>query len=121
MVLPTHTITYSWGFLLSLRYNVNTTEMDTLPNAHLPPNGRLKTKKHGSRGGVRNRLQKQGSRHPLPVITLSNIRSLNNKMDEVTLLIKWEEEEDFRRSNLICFTETRLNEDCNMDIEGFGH
>ena len=65
-----------------------------------------KSKKRGSRGGVRERLKKRGSRHPLPTITPSNVRALQNKMDELTALVRFDG--DFRRSNLMCFTETWL-------------
>lgn len=45
-------------------------------------------KKRGSRGGIRNRLRRRGSRLPLPAITLSNVRSLHNKMNELSALTK---------------------------------
>ena len=45
-----------------------------------------KIKKRRSREGVRGRLKKRGSRHPLPTITLSNVHALQNKMDELTAL-----------------------------------
>ena len=57
---------------------------------------------------MRERLKKRGSRHPLPAITLSNVRTLQNKMDELTALVRFDG--DFRRSNLMCFTETWLTE-----------
>ena len=47
-------------------------------------------KKRGSRGGVRNILKKRGCRLPLPAITLSNVRSLQNKMDELSALTKYD-------------------------------
>ena len=47
-------------------------------------------KKRGSRGGVRNRLKKRGCRLPLPAITLSNVRSLQNKMDELLALTNYD-------------------------------
>lgn len=51
------------------------------------------------------------------MVTLSNVRFLNNKMDEVALQVK--QEEEFRSSNLICFMETWLNENYSVDTEGF--
>lgn len=42
-------------------------------------------KKLGSRGGVRHRLWGRRRRFPLPVITLSNVRSVSNKLDELAL------------------------------------
>lgn len=68
-----------------------------------------KIKKRGSRGGVRERLKRRGSRHPLPVITFSNVRSLSNKMNELTAKIQYDNE--FRQSSLICFTESWLKEE----------
>lgn len=50
--------------------------------------------------------------------TQSNVRSLNNKMEEITMHLKFAK--DFRRSNLICFTETWLHEDSTeIDIESY--
>ena len=77
-----------------------------------------KNKKRGSRGGARERLNKRGSRHPLPTITLSNVRALQNKTDELTALVRFDG--DFRRSSLMCFTETWLIEDIdNILVPGF--
>lgn len=115
----THIITYSRETLLSLRGDVS-----SLPrNISLPLDCRCilrrktKQKKRGSRRGIRNRLRRRGSRHPLPVMTLSNVRSLNNKLDELSLLLRYDE--DFRRSNLICLTETWLNDQCAVELPGY--
>lgn len=111
--------TYSQKFLLSCRDNANSLGADIiLPHDLLRMRmKKKKIKKRGSRGGIKNRLRRRGSRHPLPVITLSNVRSLNNKLDELMLHINYDG--DFRRSNLICFTETWLKQDSNVDIEGY--
>jgi hypothetical protein len=69
---------------------------------------RKKQKKRGSRGGVRNRLRRKGSRLPLPTVTLTNARALVNKMDELTALVR--HDGDYRRSNLLCVTETWLDD-----------
>ena len=73
-----------------------------------------KSKKHGSRGGVREWLKKRGSRHPLPIISLSNVRALQNKMDELMALVRFDG--DFRRSSLMCFTDTWLTEDTDNSL-----
>ncbi len=65
-------------------------------------------KKRGSRGGVRHRLWKCRSRFPLPVITLSNVHSVSNKLDELKLRTGYDRE--FRQSNLVCLTETWLKD-----------
>ncbi|KAL6466262.1 hypothetical protein MHYP_G00263950 [Metynnis hypsauchen] len=77
-----------------------------------------KRKKRGSRGGIRNRLKRRGSRFPLPTIALSNVRSVQNKMTELATLVKYDR--DFSKANLICFTETWLTEDVtNIELEGY--
>ena len=67
---------------------------------------------------MRERLKKRGSRHNLPTITLSNVRALRKKRDELTALVRIDG--DFRRSNLMCFTETWLTENTdNILVPGF--
>lgn len=67
-----------------------------------------------------NRLRRwrRGSRYPLPVITLSNVRSCNNKLHELPARAAFEE--DFRRCNLVCFTEMWLKQD-NIDVNVDGY
>nr|XP_055073494.1 uncharacterized protein LOC129453317 [Misgurnus anguillicaudatus] len=76
-----------------------------------------KAKKRGSRGGVRARLRRRGSRFPLPVITLSNVRSLNNKVEELAARVNFET--DFKLCNLICLTETWLKPETAVYIDGY--
>ena len=64
---------------------------------------------------MRNRLKKSGYRPPHPAITLSNVRSIRNKMDEHSTLIM--HDSDYRRSSLLCFSETWLSE----QITDVGH
>lgn len=71
----------------------------------------------GSRGGIRNRLRRRGSRLPLPAITLSNVRSLNNKMTELSALIQYNS--DYRQTSLFCFTESWLSQGTDIHIDGF--
>ncbi|KAK7899635.1 hypothetical protein WMY93_020488 [Mugilogobius chulae] len=113
------TITYSRETLLSMRDNASVLPGDLVlpPDCRLILRQRRKKKRRGSRGGIRNRLKRRGSRHPLPVITLSNVRSLNNKLDELLLLVR--HDEDFRRSNLICLTETWLNDQSEVELPGY--
>jgi hypothetical protein len=80
--------------------------------------GKKKKKKRGSRGGVRNRLRRRGSRLPLPTVSLTNARSLSNKMDELTVLVR--HDGDYRRCNLFCVTETWLSEEKDIgELEGY--
>ena len=96
---------YPHAFLVSLQHK---------PLSCIPPdirydfcNGTKKNKKRGSRGGIKNRLRRRGGKLPMPSITLTNARSLNNKMDELCALIK--HDSDYRMSNLVCVTETWFN------------
>ena len=117
-------IFYDRDFLLSLKDKVYNpyTEVLTSDSVLASENNtkKKKNKKRGSRGGVKNRLKRNGIRTPLPAIILSNLRSINNKIDELTALSKFDK--DFRESALICFTETWLTdkeEHENINIEGF--
>ena len=76
-----------------------------------------KKKKRGSRGGILERLKRRGSRFPLPTITFSNCRSIYKKQDEITTLVQ--HDKDFRRCNLMCYTETWLDENKTLDITGY--
>lgn len=67
-------------------------------------------RRRGKRGGVRNRLRKRGFRPSLPVITLSNVRSLHNKVDEIRALKRYCNY--FRNSGMICLTETCMMAIC---------
>ena len=56
--------------------------------------------------------------YPLPTSTLSNVRPLQKKQDELTALVRIDG--DFGRSNLMCFTETWLTENTdNILVPGF--
>ena len=91
------------------------------PDFGLDFSGKIKKKskkKRGSRGGVRNRLKRNGYRPPLPSITLSNVRSIQNKLDELSALLR--HDCDYRRSSLLCFTETWWSENnADYEIEGY--
>lgn len=107
-------LTYTRDQLLSLRHPVIwDSDLDSVNKfPELRNTGtriRTRLKKRGSRGGVRERIRRRGSRHPLPVITFSNVRSLSNKMNELLAKVRYDSE--FRQSNLICFTESWLKED----------
>ena len=126
-----HILTYTREYLLSLNIQhdtdtpapafifdmTNTTRKDNNSNGS-GNNNNKRRKKRGSRGGIQNRLKRRGCRLPLPAITFSNVRSLQNKMDEISALSKLDG--NFRRSSLLCFTETWLNEDIsNTDLTGY--
>lgn len=87
IILPP-AFTYSWEFLLSCRDNANSLGTSiVLPHDLLRVRTKKeKIKKRGSKGGIKNRLRRWGSRYPQLVIMLSNVRSLNNKLDELNAL-----------------------------------
>ncbi|GFR76969.1 hypothetical protein ElyMa_005813200 [Elysia marginata] len=79
-----------------------------------------KKKKRGSWGGIRNRLRRRGARLPMPSVTLTNAQSLVNKMDHLQALVK--NDGGYRRSNIICVTETWFSEEKLHnpdDIDGY--
>ena len=96
---------YSREYLLNLQYGPNMLPPNLDFNVHKIT--RYKTK-CGSRGGVRNHLEKYGYRPSLPAITISNVRSIRNKMDELSTLHMHDSYN--RRKSLLYFTETCLTE-----------
>lgn len=101
-------LTYTRDQLLTLQTQVRSWRRKTQ---------RTKIKKRGSRGGVFERLRRCGSRFPLPTITLSNVRSLNNKIEELTARLT--HETDFQQCNLICLTDTRLKPETTVSVDGY--
>ena len=68
----------------------------------------FRRRRRGKHAGTLVKLRKRGFRTALPSIHLANVRSLNNKMDELLLLNR--RNSDFCRSAALCFTETWLSE-----------
>ncbi|CAM4639073.1 unnamed protein product [Leuciscus chuanchicus] len=79
-------------------------------------------RKRGRRGGVRQRLRRQGYRRiPLPTVILANVQSLRNKVDELQANVKFLTE--YSSACLLAFTETWLKEhdlQSDLEIDGFG-
>ncbi|KAK3537985.1 hypothetical protein QTP70_026510, partial [Hemibagrus guttatus] len=81
---------------------------------------KVKSRRRGKRSGVLVQLRRRGLRTPLPGIFLSNVRSLCNKMDELTLQMN--KNRDFPTSCVLCFTETWLCDlipDSVLQLGGF--
>ena len=82
----------------------------------------LGTRKRGRRGGVRQRLKRQGHRRmPLPTVILGNVQSLCSKFDKlqanVTHLV------EYKSACVLALTESWLKDhdlQSNLEIEGFG-
>ncbi len=69
-------------------------------------NPRRRRKHRGRRAGIRYRLRKRAHSPPLPSILLANVRSLENKMDDLRARISFQR--DIRDCNIFCLTETWL-------------
>lgn len=79
-------------------------------------------RKRGRRGGVRQRLKRQGHRRiPLPTVILANVQSLRNKVDELQANVKFLTE--YKNACLLALTETWLKDhdvQSDLEIDGFG-
>ncbi|KAI4891376.1 hypothetical protein NFI96_006358 [Prochilodus magdalenae] len=64
--------------------------------------------KRGKRAGVLARLKANADRPPIPSLFLSNVRSLDNKLD--LLRLRMSVSEEMRNCAVICLTETWLND-----------
>ena len=53
----------------------------------------------------------------LPSILLANVQSLDNKLDEVGSQISYQW--DIKNCNILCFTESWLNDDMNIQLAGY--
>ncbi len=91
-------VIYSREQLLALKY----TTMSSVPRMDIPVD--LRRRRRGCRVGVKCRLKKRRYKPSLPVVIMGNVRSLGNKMEELTALARtqWE----YRECSFMCFTET---------------
>ncbi|GFS14147.1 endonuclease domain of the non-LTR retrotransposon LINE-1 [Elysia marginata] len=83
--------------------------------------GKLKPRKRGKKGGVRARFRRRAFRPQLPAIVTGNVRSINNKIDELTSCTQYLSE--YREAGDICITETWLSKtstDSSIAIDGHG-
>ncbi|KAI4900722.1 hypothetical protein NFI96_009191 [Prochilodus magdalenae] len=69
---------------------------------------RRRRRKRGKRGGLHARLKARASRPPLPSLLLANVRSLENKLDELRARITSQRE--VRECCALIFSETWLSE-----------
>ncbi len=116
-------ITYGKGTLLDIGHRYTNLFQDTLSsnpswpleilrnaeenNGHLhnPPRRRIK-KHHGKRAGIHNTLRKRAHSPPLPSILVTNVQSLENKMDDLKARISFQR--DIRDCNILCLSEIWL-------------
>ncbi len=76
-------------------------------NGHSNNPPRRRIKKHRRKcAGIRNRLRKRAHHPPLPSILLTNVQSLENKMDDLRARISFQQ--DIRDCSILCLSETWL-------------
>jgi len=98
---PRGSIVYTRDQLLNLRLCGGAGGRPNIPRE-------LRRKNWGCRAGRRRWLKKRRYRPYLPYIVMGNVRSLVNKMDELTSLTR--SESVFREGSVMCFTETWLHD-----------
>lgn len=104
---------YSRDQLLGLRQHSRAGVQHDIP-------AEIKRRYRGCRAGKARRLKKKRFRPALPSVVMGNVRSLANKMDELTMLTR--KEKIFRECSVMCFTETWLHKnipDPVVDLNGF--
>ena len=70
---------------------------------------RIKKRKRGRKGGVKERARRRRRRPVLPVLVTGNARSLNNKIDELDACTKYMHE--YRDASLLAFSESWFKSD----------
>ena len=109
----------SVGTCISVEYSVRTDidkmnhtpailELNDQAKTKTNQNTSVKRRKRGQRGGIRVKCRRRGQRGYLPPIVTGNVRSLHNKIEELTGCC--EHLYQFRECSLMCFTETWLND-----------
>ena len=101
--------------------HLSTAAFDFQMPSDIPPEMRKRHRKRGKRGGVRTRCRRRGPRVPVPTVVSGNVRSLRNKMDELTALRRWNFAH--HEASMLCLSETWLQENKDPDtayaMDGF--
>ena len=63
------------------------------------------------------RIRRRSNNPPLPSILLPNVQSLDNKIDELRRRLNYQQ--DIKNCNILCFTESWLNDDINIQLAGY--
>ncbi|KAI4892795.1 hypothetical protein NFI96_002483, partial [Prochilodus magdalenae] len=110
----TRRIVYSRDQLLALR------KTPPLFTSRLEIPAELRRPYRGCRAGNKRRERKRRYKPCLPSIIMGNVRSLANKTDELSALIRTQRE--YRECSILCFTESWLNQnvpDSHVHLNGF--
>ncbi|GFR98624.1 endonuclease domain of the non-LTR retrotransposon LINE-1 [Elysia marginata] len=98
--IPVRKITYSTAMLRFLQPNA-----PRLPAIDL---SFVKARKRGRKGGIKVKHHRRGPRPFLPSVLMGNVRSLQNKTDELYSLTRYDQ--NFRHAQIITLTETWLHD-----------
>ncbi|XP_032423388.1 uncharacterized protein LOC116723007 [Xiphophorus hellerii] len=77
-------------------------------------------RRRGCRSGAKRRGKRRRHKPAIPAIIVGNVRSLGNKTDEITALVRTQK--DYRECSIFCFTETWLHSlipDSSVEVPGF--
>ena len=78
---------------------------------------RRKQRFHGKRSGCLVRIRRGVANLPLPSVLLAKVQLLENKCDELKAHVSYQR--DIENCNILCFTESWLNNDIkNIQLEG---
>ncbi|GFR88746.1 endonuclease domain of the non-LTR retrotransposon LINE-1 [Elysia marginata] len=80
----------------------------------------LKVRKRGRKGGIKVKHQRRGFKPFLPCVVTGNVRSLQNKTDELYSLCRFNA--NYRQASIITLTETWLHDNIpssTCDVENF--
>ncbi|KAF7664853.1 hypothetical protein LDENG_00161750 [Lucifuga dentata] len=111
---------YNSGIVYTRKQLIDLNKPAVLRGVRLEIPKELRKRRRGCRAGVKRREKKRKYRPYLPSITMGNVRSLMNKVDELAVLTRSQKE--YRECSLMCFTETWLHDhihDSNVTITGF--
>ncbi|XP_053493480.1 uncharacterized protein LOC128615428 [Ictalurus furcatus] len=101
-------------------------ELLALSNTRILPTERpvipeeIRRRRRGSRAGLKRRERKKRYKPFIPSVITGNVRSLSNKMEELTALTRLQRE--YRECSIMCFTKTWLNDlstDSLVTLDGF--
>ena len=113
---------YDSTFLKSLRPTVNTVNnnnndrYDQCIKIDIP----RRKNKRGRKGGVKTRMVRRRNKPVLPVVVAGNVRSINNKTDELQACVQYMNE--YRNASMVCLSETWLHTaiaDSTVQIDNF--
>ncbi|KAK0134629.1 hypothetical protein N1851_029751 [Merluccius polli] len=80
----------------------------------------LQGKRRGCRAKTKRREKRRRHKPAVPAIIMGNVRSLGNKMDKLSVLVKTQRE--YHKCSVFCFSETWLHShipDSSVEVPGY--